>query len=195
MGMFDDIECKYPLPQPEDPKGFNGGIYFQTKDFECLLDIYEIREDGTLWLRKVEYEFEPNNDSTKFSKLHIPYKEKKSWWEPVNTTRNIKMYTYIHSETDYDYWIEYEVTFINGKLTKVNLSNFQVHLNSERKKLSEENNKKLKKWIEYTKTKKYKYIHRPYEMIIKFLFNKVFNLIENVKRCLTKLQRWLIKLL
>ncbi len=195
MGMFDDIECKYPLPQPEDPKGFNGGIYFQTKDFESLLDVYKICEDGTLWVRKVEYEFNLNSDSTKLSTLHIPYKEKKSWWEQVNTTQNIKMYNYIHSETDYDYYIEYEITFTEGKLTKVNLSKFRADLNSERKKLSEENSRQLKAWIEYTKTKKYKYIHRPYEMIIKFLFNKVFNLIENVKRCLTKLQRWLVKLL
>jgi hypothetical protein len=67
MGMFDDIVCKYPLPFPEDTKGYipNG---FQTKDLDCGLDFYEIREDGTLWLRECEREHidgDPNNNDPK----------------------------------------------------------------------------------------------------------------------------------
>ena len=30
MGMFDDIVCKYPLPLPEDNKGFKS-VGFQTE--------------------------------------------------------------------------------------------------------------------------------------------------------------------
>ena len=64
MGMFDDIVCKYPLPFPEDTKGYipNG---FQTKDLDCGLDSYEIREDGTLWLRCAEYEYTDGNPNAK----------------------------------------------------------------------------------------------------------------------------------
>ncbi len=38
--MYDDIVCKYPLPLPEDTKGYipNG---FQTKDLDNALDCYE----------------------------------------------------------------------------------------------------------------------------------------------------------
>jgi hypothetical protein len=44
MGMFDYVNCKYPLP-------FSGveGKLFQTKDLGSILDTYEIREDGSLW--------------------------------------------------------------------------------------------------------------------------------------------------
>ena len=53
MGMYDDIVCKYPLPLPEDTKGFVP-LRFQTKDLDNAFDCYEISEDGTLWLRECE---------------------------------------------------------------------------------------------------------------------------------------------
>ena len=62
MGMYDDIVCKYPLPLPEDTKGYVPDR-FQTKDLENLLNLYEIREDGTLWLYECEHvctEVEPD---------------------------------------------------------------------------------------------------------------------------------------
>ena len=59
--MFDTITCKYPLPRPDNPmelKDFNfNDISFQTKDLENNLDNYEIREDGSLWIRRTESEY------------------------------------------------------------------------------------------------------------------------------------------
>ncbi len=42
MGMYDSIECKCFLPMPDEPKGYTGSHGFQTKDFDCSLDIYII---------------------------------------------------------------------------------------------------------------------------------------------------------
>ena len=42
MGMFDDIKCKRVMPD-----GFDGE-WFQSKDLECLLNTYEITDDGRL---------------------------------------------------------------------------------------------------------------------------------------------------
>ncbi len=45
MGMFDNLRCKYPLPVD----GANA-LEYQTKDTPAqYLELYEIREDGTLW--------------------------------------------------------------------------------------------------------------------------------------------------
>lgn len=52
MGMFDYLLCKYPLPVP----GANA-LRFQTKDTpKQFLDLYEIREDGSLWYEDYDVE-------------------------------------------------------------------------------------------------------------------------------------------
>jgi hypothetical protein len=43
MGLFDTIECQYPLPDPRLQ-----GESFQTKDLDCLLESYTITADGRL---------------------------------------------------------------------------------------------------------------------------------------------------
>lgn len=51
MGMFDEVRCHYPLPV----EGANA-LHYQTKDTDCNLDQYEIREDGTLWLQERDWD-------------------------------------------------------------------------------------------------------------------------------------------
>jgi hypothetical protein len=53
MGMFDDISCEHVLPAEPKPKD----DYFQTKDFDRLLDHYTITADGRLLKEKAEVPF------------------------------------------------------------------------------------------------------------------------------------------
>lgn len=46
MGMFDYVRCQYPLPG--NPSPTVQGADFQTKDLDCLLDLYTIERDGAL---------------------------------------------------------------------------------------------------------------------------------------------------
>ena len=49
MGMFDSIQCSYPLPLPLEVVDIFPDVYdqeFQTKDLENFLDTYIINEDG-----------------------------------------------------------------------------------------------------------------------------------------------------
>ena len=52
MGMFDTITVKAKMPKswPADREPV-----FQTKDLECLMLDYEIREDNKLYLERVKY--------------------------------------------------------------------------------------------------------------------------------------------
>ena len=52
MGMFDTITVKAKMPEswPKDQDPV-----FQTKDLECLMFDYEIREDNKLYIEKVKY--------------------------------------------------------------------------------------------------------------------------------------------
>lgn len=45
MGMFDTVICEYEIPEYQSDNKI-----FQTKDFDCLLDIYKISKDGKLVL-------------------------------------------------------------------------------------------------------------------------------------------------
>jgi hypothetical protein len=57
MGMFDEIKCKYPLPDPEVQNKT-----FQTKHFENLMDWYSIDEEGRLIYHKASFDIVPEEE-------------------------------------------------------------------------------------------------------------------------------------
>jgi len=189
MGMYDSIECEYPLPMPEDPKGYTGSYGFQTKDFENSLDIYIIDKDGQLSIERRETEWvggDPNGKS--FLEKSGYLKTKKTWLETVNRTCTIQFYDYLSSnKTDYDYWIVYNAVFIEGKITDVKLTTFEARPNSERKEKDEAFKMKLKLRHEFIQTWRYKYIYKPYNTIIRAV-------VRGSTKCLTKLKMLIFKL-
>ena len=137
MGMFDTIKCKYPLPLA----GAND-LAYQTKDTDSqCCDLYEIREDGTLWHET--YDTEDRSEVGKWMKEN-PGKEVPetfgllAWagcgtrvnqkWEQVNITGEICFYTMYGVEdgrmknvTSRNGWVEWSAYFVNGKLNQLNL--------------------------------------------------------------------------
>jgi hypothetical protein len=177
MGMYDTIICEYPLPMPNDPKGYSGSKDFQTKDLDSALDWYEIDKNGQLFIQRSEGEWiEGDKNATGFVAKMGYFKTTKKWKEELIRTITINFYDYQHSQdTDYDYSIEYKAVFIDGKISSVELVDFEARDNAERKKKDLEFDKKLKDWYEFTKTRKYKYILRPYASFVKFMFRNIRN--------------------
>ena len=68
-----------------------------------------------------------------------------------------------------------------------------VRSNVERKKISIEHINKLKAWLAYTKTKRYRYIHRPYQSVVKFVFKKLLRCLDKTKNALFKLEMYLLR--
>ena len=192
MGMYDDIVCKYPLPLPEDTKGFHP-CGFQTKDLENALDCYEIREDGTLWLRECEREYidgDPNG-KTWSEKVGI-VKETKVWWTPVKITKSINMYTYQQGEGQYDYWVDFVIVFIDGVLQKIELKKFEVTDNTERKESFRQHIEKLKRRKEFESTLFFKLICKPYNKTLRFVIRKTSNFATLVLSVCYKIERKLL---
>ena len=93
--MFDTVVCKYKLPMPEDPKGYSGSDDFQTKDFECLLDNYEIREDGTIWHENVVYDWVPGNPEGKTLWEKVGHRTTiSSEWKQLTDNNIIRLFDY-----------------------------------------------------------------------------------------------------
>ena len=169
MGMYDDIVCKYPLPLPEDTKGFHP-YGFQTKDLDNALDCYEIHEDGTLWLRECEREYTDGNPKGKTwsEKIGI-VKETKVWWTHVKLTKTINMYTYQHGEGEYDYWVEFVIEFVDGVINKITLLKFDATDNVERKENDRQFIEGLKRRKEFESTLFFKLIGKPFNKTIWFI--------------------------
>lgn len=175
MGMFDDIVCKYPLPMPEDTKGFKSAG-FQTKDLDNALDLYEIREDGTLWLYECEREYtggDPNGIT--FSEKFGEVKEINKRWTHVKLSKTINMYTYQHGEGEYDYWVEFVIEFVDGIINKIELKKFEANGNKERKENLRLHIEELKRRKEFESTLFYKLIGKPFNKTIWFIVSTLNN--------------------
>lgn len=192
--MYDTIICEYPLPVPSDPKGYCGSKDFQTKDLDSALDLYEIDKNGQLFLQRSEGEWvEGDKNATTFSGKMGYFKTTKRWKEELALTATINFYDYQHSQnTNYDYFIEYKAVFIDGKISSVEIFNFESRDNAERKKRDFEFNKKLNDWYEFTKTRRYKYLLRPYSSCVKFVFRKISNALKFLQSNLYKVEKFFL---
>lgn len=97
MGMFDDVECLYPLP------GFPEGArrWFQTKDFDCQLGRYRITEAGELFCVAASVEEWEHGD------LPAPVR--------LDYTGEVRFYT----DGDGADWYEYVALFAGGRMIRV----------------------------------------------------------------------------
>lgn len=104
MGMFDQLLCAYPLPDPEVQDAV-----FQTKSLDNALETYYISEDGRL-LRAKNPVIRQHEDST-LDMLMVP--EDGVWDEPVNHSGPVDFYY----STKAGRWVEYRAHFSKGQLT------------------------------------------------------------------------------
>lgn len=146
MGMYDEIICRYPLPT--QPPGFikSTDHRYQSKSLECRMDVYEIRDDGTLWVE--EYDIEDQSERAKWKAAH-PGEElpkeladdllsgfagcmsrvNKRWVQLSDFVGQVEFYdgntcigAYGHSFTpngEDREWVSYEAVFLNGALQQI----------------------------------------------------------------------------
>lgn len=146
MGMFDEIICRYPLPT-KPPRFVKSADHpYQSKSLECTMDLYEIREDGTLWVE--EYDIEDQSERAKWKATH-PGEElpkeladdllsglagcmtrvNKRWVRLSGFSGTVEFYdgntctsAYGHGFTptgEDREWIAYEAVFLNGALKEI----------------------------------------------------------------------------
>jgi hypothetical protein len=111
MGMFDELRCKYPLPVP----GANE-LLFQTKDTpEQYMDLYEIREDGSLWHEVYDIEDRSDPNAEGLMALAGCMTRVNKQWEPCDMTGEIRFYTYTDEKDMRGSWVEFSAYMIGGK--------------------------------------------------------------------------------
>lgn len=138
MGMFDDVAVSDPLPtNPEmDELGLNKRDWsLQTKDFDRALDLYVVQE-GKLFVRKyaIEEWIEGKKDSRdpmeRMGRMH----RDAPFLELVKFTGQFQAYDFrMDIPPHWDAWVKWLFTVVDGKVTHVELLEFEKTDNTERK--------------------------------------------------------------
>lgn len=192
MGMFDSIECNYPLPLPLEVIDVMPDIYdneFQTKDLENALELYYLNEDGSLSERKRQYQWK--DDDSAFLKGYMDVINEEIVTSNFHGILNFYCYETVYSSPDrnsgIDVSIDYLAKFTNGKLENIEVLSYEVKdatwriidLKNTMKKHEERRNRWYNKYIFYTKS-------------WRFIKNKIIlNPIDLLRRLLDKVY-WLI---
>src|SRR5690349_376519 len=102
MGMFDELRCKYPLPHAAAQD-----LLFQTKSLDCGLELYEIREDGSLWIEEYDIEDRSDPNATGLMSIVGCMTRVNKRWVPCEITNAVNFYIDGY---------EYTAMFVKGKL-------------------------------------------------------------------------------
>ncbi len=193
--MFDYVDVQYPVPMPKDPKGYTGthSFGYQTKDLENCLTSYQIRKDGSVWWKQVKSKYVAGNENSDsiFGRLGRMEPISSKWVRVENIPKSINVYDYNESEKgDFDYFIEYEISFAKGRVKKVKLVKFEANDNSGRKartaewqKKWEQRDKFCSKWyFKYILSHWNKFICKSERMIHKMLTFATSNLYNTSRR-------------
>lgn len=111
MGMFDELTCDYPLPDP----AYQHRI-FQTKSLECQMTTYRISAEGRLLQTCYEGVYE--DDPTSF--LGFRFLRTREWEEDAEHEGLVLFYDFIAQETitatSSHAMVHYLATFRDGNL-------------------------------------------------------------------------------
>lgn len=112
MGMFDDIECEYPLPDTDAE--VVPDLAFQTKSLECYLGKYRIDGEGRLWEQTFRIEDRSDPTATDHRRFMGAMTRVPTGWEAVPLTGEVAFYDMIGEE-----WFEYSAYFADGALREI----------------------------------------------------------------------------
>lgn len=192
MGLFDSIECNYPLPLPLEVVDILPDIYeveFQTKDLENLMDLYVLNEDGYLSYRKREYKWKDDNSS--FLKGYMEVVSEEIVPENFHGVLNFYCYETLRDGEIYiesgdpespvhgtDISIDYLAKFTNGKLTNIEILDYEILDATDRlteiKKIHKEHDRRRNLWYNkyFFYTKFWKFVKTKIILLpLKFLKN------------------------
>ena len=200
MGLFDDINVKWKLPELLELKGTSltqdavqNGSY-QTKDLDCFMYDYTIHEDGTV--TKAEYETtEWIKDKDAFMGGYM--KGDNLQHTPLTGNRTFNFYNYINmDEGGLDFYIEWHATMLNGKIHSIILREFTTESNQGRLDNIATWQKMEAARKQYYSSLEYKYFYKYTDAIINcfvkgvlYITRFVSNVCDKVNRAMYKLRR------
>ncbi len=136
------------------------------------MTFYKVYESGQLFRERFEGNWEPGNPKAKSVMDRIgSFNRTKEWFEPQTYTGAINFYELFQSDSNKnDYWVEYDATFVNGKVTDIKLKEYKIEDNTARKRLGAEFEAQMKSDYEWRNKWYIKYTYVPYSKFIRWAF-------------------------
>lgn len=167
--MFDYIKYQAKLPLSKKAEKLFSHINlaeepFQTKDFDNTMSRYIVNKNGNLYLEIVEGDYTPNPKPRGQKGWWPPYQfnETKRYNKKYNFTGDVNFYHHVSDKNENEYWLEFDVTFVKGKVESIKQNNFELFRTKEEK---DQNDREIKEMFE-------KHAKHPYTRFKKFV-NKV----------------------
>ena len=169
MGLFANIKCRVSLPVPKDQGELANEKWahqeFQTNDLLPLSE-YQIRANGTLWLRK------------------------DGKWSLEKHSGSINFYA-SYQKAQNDYWVEFMAFFENGKLLKnVSLVNWEQESNTERKQEAEHVHSIISKRTQHRQCWYWRLLFTPWNRVIRWSCRLDRRFHRWCLRLIDKWERW-----
>lgn len=191
--MFDSIQCNCPLPLPLEIIDLIPDIYeqeIQTKDLDCLMDLYILNEDGKLLREAKKYEW--RDDDSYFLKGYLETVERKIVDTNYHGYINFYIYERIYTNESKDEGLDVSIDFIgkfnNGILEKIEILDFSIDDATENIKKIKDLHKiyelKRNKWYN-----KYFFFTKPISLIRR----KIVSLFYKLHFFTGKLHSWAIR--
>lgn len=173
MGLFDTFYFKsYKLKKSMFPNGLGEldldelqNADYQTKDLgETFTGYFYLKKkDGVYRLYKhdIEYKWVEGNKKGKHFLDRLGHMEEVSTKEIlVNDvgTNTIRVYSHFEKE-NYDYWVEFNLVFLENELLKVEIAKIEKESSEYRKKSNQEFKRKLKEIDDFNNSLKGKMIN------------------------------------
>lgn len=186
MGMYDTIECKDEMPFNDEMMslGLSANSWdFQTKDLNNSMSVY-VLQGGSLLQKKYKDSKWIEPDTKKPDRWSFGHMEHSGLYlEDTRYHGKIRMYDFQQDVLDkWDCWIEYEVTFTDGKVIKKELVEFHKESNTDRvaqwKEFTDRITTQKNKWSNrfFFHTKPVIYIKRIIHKVLYKLGNRILSL-------------------
>jgi hypothetical protein len=90
------------------------------------------------------------------------------------------MYDYINwDDGDFDFWIEYDVVFVDGVVKSAAIAKFEATDNKQRKENNKRFNEEMRAHHEFRKTLFYRFFYQFYTKFVDFITYKTMNKLGN----------------
>lgn len=204
MGLFDYVKVKKKLPTDALLRKFLGKSFdprkleFQTKDLDNAMLTYEIRENGDLYLERVEY-----RDSTpeereedkkrwaRFSAFTLKVASRK--WQKTDYTGDIHFYSYNRNKADDRYYaLDYKAHVVKGKVKGIKLEKTERESDEEQSARIEMDRKfaeQMRLHNERVSKLSYKIINNLYNKPVRFVLRKGQRYSQKLPNLLFKLEQ------
>ena len=132
--MYDTVEVHRKLPwavvegiKAKDIRDLKQGanwkeVEFQTKSIENCMNHYKIAVNGKLYIQRANYTEVKKSRKVAHADFPMMKIDGKPWFEPAPQVPTSLVFYATTTLEPYDYWIEFEAIFLQGKLHEIKLN-------------------------------------------------------------------------